>query len=115
MASGEWTGLNNTGTSFTAGMEPLRNRGEPPRRRWRRQGPKEGEKETLQRNEKTYYWCGKCRLWNTTHRTAEHIRGGPKTQESNIPQNSVNVAAATAPTPLSSQPSDQPIAFQLMC
>ena len=108
VASGEWTGLNNTGTTFTAGMQPSTENAT--RRRWRRQGPKEGEKEILQRGDKTYFWCGKCRLWNTTHRTVEHVRGGPKNNSTSTPPpNAANVAGSSPPTP--SQNDDQPTAF----
>ena len=111
VASGEWTGINNTGTTFTAGMQATSTPSTQAKRRWRRQGPKEGEKEVLQRGDKTYYWCGKCRLWNTTHRTLEHIRGGPRPpQDTNQQQ---PVAHLNSNTPLLPSPTteDQPVAF----
>ena len=93
VASGEWTGIHNTGTTFTAGIQPVPQTGDgtQSRRRWRRQGPKDGEKEVMQRGGKTYYWCGRCRLWNTTHRTSEHIKGGPKSGEQPSVQNPTSV------------------------
>ena len=117
VASGEWTGIHNTGTTFTAGMQVTSSpiSAAPTRRRWRRQGPKEGEAETLRRGNKTYFWCGKCRLWNTTHKTAEHIRGGPK--QDNLPTpsplNTAHVASdphMQTPDPMVSE-DDRPTAF----
>ena len=125
VASGEWTGIHNTGTTFTAGMQPT-SALERPGRRWRRQGPKEGDSELLQRGGKIYYWCGKCRLWNTTHKTAEHIRGGPKqndtTSSSNVVSSNVssslpvtsslNVASSNVPPSLPvTHEDEQPMAF----
>ena len=111
VASGEWTGLHSNGTTFTAGMQPSSSDpSNTARRRWRRQAPKEGEKEILQRGDKSYYWCGKCRLWNTTHRTVEHIRGGPKPNvDLNLQEQRAQVAVGTPPSLTSKE--EQPIAF----
>ena len=85
VASGEWTGVSSSGSTFTAGSSQLQdssntnlsgNNGTN-RRPWRRTGPSEGASEVMTRNGSLYYWCGKCRLWNKTHKTAEHIKGGP--------------------------------------
>ena len=88
VASGEWTGIHNTGSTFTASSPLSTSLGvssNQPRRRWRRQGPKENESETLNRGGKIYFWCGRCRLWNTTHKTNEHVWGGPRqTKSANI-------------------------------
>ena len=112
VASGEWTGIHNTGTTFTAGMQPgasVLDNVSQVRRRWRRQGPKEGESETLVRGGKTYFWCGRCRLWNTTHKTVEHIRGGPKTTPEAA--NAANVATTTEKFPEQNVTNEQPAAF----
>lgn len=77
VASGEWAGRHNSGSTFTAStMQTTNNEN---KRRWRRKGPDEGESERMVKNGSTYFWCGKCRLWNATHRTSEHIKGGPPT------------------------------------
>ena len=114
VASGEWAGIHNTGSTFTAGLQPsvASNDSGQTRRRWRRQGPKDGEGETLQRGGKTYFWCGRCRLWNTTHKTAEHIRGGPRTSNTNSPP-TTNIATAPVPAASADTPvqADQPAAL----
>ena len=82
-----------------------------PRRRWRRQGPTDGDPEILQRGGKTYFWCGRCRLWNTTHKTIEHVRGGPRpsTQPSS---NAVHITQTPQTPSLETTPdSDQPQVF----
>jgi hypothetical protein len=42
---------------------------------WKKQAPKTGESKTKNSNDKTYYWCGKCRggkgLW-ALHKESEH-------------------------------------------
>ena len=113
VASGEWTGIHNSGTTFTAGMERNSNTDTQiqNRRRWRRQGPREGETETMVRGGKTYFWCGRCRLWNTTHKTAEHIRGGPRQNPTSLSAANVTVSDSNIQSPEQSEHNDQPTAF----
>ena len=50
--------------------------------RWNRKAPAPGQQKVMQRNGKTYYWCEKCKRWNTTHKTETHVRkNGSKTQQ----------------------------------
>ena len=81
-----------------------------PKRRWRRQAPKEGDSEVLQRRGKTYFWCGKCRLWNTTHKINEHIRGGPPQDDAPTVQHA-NVATNNPSDSSVQLNTDQPTAF----
>ena len=52
----------------------------PPKKRpWKKQPPASGASEQMQRNERTWYWCAKCKRWNGTHTTAQHKKGLKKT------------------------------------
>jgi hypothetical protein len=68
--------------------------------KWKRTAPADGESETKTIKDKTYYWCGTCKMWNTTHITARHEAGkgrkGKKTE--------ANVIAGSALSPLYSIP-----------
>ena len=44
---------------------------------WVRTPPTQGGKETRKWGQTTYYWCAKCRSWNLTHSTAEHVPRRP--------------------------------------
>ena len=47
----------------------------PKKRPWKKQPPASGASEQMQRNERTWYWCAKCKRWNGTHTTAQHKKG----------------------------------------
>ena len=51
----------------------------PKKRPWKKQAPSEGAPEKMTRNDRTWYWCGKCKRWNGTHTTSEHKKGLKKT------------------------------------
>ena len=42
---------------------------------WRSKAPKPGESTTITRNGVIYYWCAKCRRWQSTHGTDSHVAG----------------------------------------
>lgn len=50
---------------------------------WKRQKPKDSEPETKTVDSTTYHWCGKCRRWNTSHKTTEHKAGVGRRAASN--------------------------------
>ena len=45
---------------------------------WKGTPPKKGESHEKEVDGTTYYWCGKCTRWNTTHKSSEHIVGFKK-------------------------------------
>ena len=78
---------------------------------WKQIPPKEGEKENKVVNNRTWFWCGRCHRWNTTHSTTEHVRGKrngtagelpPKDESLNgTPLGSVSPPSFTSSTSLS--------------
>ena len=55
------------------------------KKRWRRTPPTPGSSETINKEGRTYYWCGKCKRWTESHGTTEHVDGfkkGNKTSNS---------------------------------
>jgi hypothetical protein len=49
---------------------------------WKKTPPKKDEPHEKKVNGKTFYWCGKCTRWTTTHGTSQH-RGKKKKGETN--------------------------------
>ena len=41
---------------------------------WKFLAPKPEENEERTVNNRTWYWCSKCRRWNPTHKTNQHVR-----------------------------------------
>ena len=91
----EWSGVKSPGrgSAFKAGDDnakcwkcnkPKADCSCPNRQsNWRRVPPTEGEPEVMERNGSKFYWCGKCRLWNKTHLTSQHVVGFKSTRQSN--------------------------------
>ena len=73
--------LNNTNTSSQK------------KKSWRRTPPAPGSSETIHKEGRTYYWCGKCKRWTESHGTSEHINGYKK---ANKTDNSTNKEANAA-------------------
>lgn len=82
---------NNTVTCWNCGKPGHTNRNcpEPPKngstgqsglsnQQWRKTPPGEGAPHTKRIGEKTWFWCGTCKVWNTTHVTAKHVKGAGK-------------------------------------
>ena len=42
---------------------------------WKNQPPAPGASDERMMDGTKFYWCGKCKRWNTTHKTSEHVVG----------------------------------------
>ena len=70
---GEWTSKSNKAAAFVNSTTPGDNPGQNSIKNWRRTPPADGSPTTITKNDRTYHWCGKCKLRNTTHNTNEHV------------------------------------------
>jgi hypothetical protein len=50
-----------------------------PDTKWKRTPPKKDEAHTKEVSGTKYFWCGTCKIWNTTHGTTDHVAGFKKT------------------------------------
>jgi len=90
---------NNGGQNQQHGNQG--NSGGSGKRKWKSIPPKEGESEQKTHEGKTYYWCAKCRKWNLTHKTDQHMAGigkeGQGGQAKKDGDGAANMAAASYP------------------
>ena len=71
--------------------------GEPcSRTYWKFIPPKPEENEERTNNNRIWFWCAKCRRWNVTHKTSQHVKRErtPKTG-SNLPPSTTSTPAPT--------------------
>ena len=108
---GDWTSVNNKASSYLVegndgNQDPTIckrcGKSHPGRKceipHWRTVPPAEGKSETMQFNGRTYFWCGICKRWNTTHKTSEHT-GKKSSNPSLSPAPSPSPAPAPSPSP----------------
>ena len=51
------------------------------KKHWSKIPPKEGATEERVVNGVKHYWCAKCRRWNKTHKTSQHVKKGSTTEK----------------------------------
>ena len=56
--------------------------------------PLGNDNKTVRRDGKTYFWCGKCHLWNISHVTAVHVRRPVGSVRQNTSAQQTDTAAA---------------------
>ena len=91
---GTWTSKNNKASAFVSANDPQRQPRQEGIKNWCRIPPKEGDSTSITKNNRTYHWCNKCNLWNTSHTAETHVlrsqRKPPEQDKHLIPTPSSN-------------------------
>ena len=103
---GDWTAAKYTTppNAFLTEETPIcprckkRHKGRCNQTHWKFVPPDDGNPETKTINEKTWFWCGKCRRWNTTHTTTQHVRKKTAEEEKIISPSSVPADSSPPPS-----------------
>lgn len=70
---------NGRGSQPRSGGNGQNQRNGSQSKNWRYAAPGPRESETKKVNDKTFYWCGKCKRWTINHTTEQHTSKKPST------------------------------------
>ena len=63
--------------------------------RWVKTPPADGAAETISKHNNTFHWCARCKRWNKTHGTAQHVAKKDASRSASAPEANAAIAASS--------------------